>query len=140
MLLELFKTLFKPLSVAFVLHFVKRGRQQLYEAQPHHVLTPLVSCVDLITMEAAVYLGSSCSQLRNKGPSPVNARLHLHFPVQQNGSYLLYVFANASEELLSCSTNGNIDPHGVRGPPTGCSPPLTVLGVNQSFSIYFITN
>uniref|UniRef100_A0A3B1KJX7 Integrin, alpha 2b n=1 Tax=Astyanax mexicanus TaxID=7994 RepID=A0A3B1KJX7_ASTMX len=52
-------------------------------------------------------------ELRNKGPSPVNARLQLHFPVQQNGSYLLYVFTSASEELLSCSTNYSIDPRGL---------------------------
>lgn len=32
-------------------------------------------------------------------------RLELHFPVQQNGSYVLYVFSNASEELLTCSTD-----------------------------------
>uniref|UniRef100_A0A4W4F3E2 Integrin alpha-2 domain-containing protein n=1 Tax=Electrophorus electricus TaxID=8005 RepID=A0A4W4F3E2_ELEEL len=44
-------------------------------------------------------------ELKNKGPSPVNARLQLHFPIQQNGSRLLYVFANASEELLSCHTD-----------------------------------
>ncbi|KAG9264483.1 integrin alpha-IIb [Astyanax mexicanus] len=52
-------------------------------------------------------------ELRNKGPSPVNARLQLHFPVQQNGSYLLYVFTSASEELLSCGTNYSIDPRGL---------------------------
>ncbi|XP_036446093.1 integrin alpha-IIb [Colossoma macropomum] len=67
-------------------------------------------------------------ELRNKGPSPVNARLQLHFPVQQNGSYLLYVFANASEELLSCSTNYNIDPHGlVKSEPTN----NTVMSVHH---------
>lgn len=59
------------------------------------------------------------SQLRNMGPSPVNAKLTLEFPVSQNESYLLYVFANASQELISCQTDySNIDPRGVRVPPT----------------------
>lgn len=59
------------------------------------------------------------SQLRNMGPSPVNIKLTLEFPVSQNESYLLYVFANASEELISCQTDySNIDPRGVRVPPT----------------------
>ncbi|KAF4092886.1 hypothetical protein AMELA_G00026350 [Ameiurus melas] len=50
-------------------------------------------------------------ELRNKGPSAVNAKLVLHFPVQQNGSYVLYVFSNASEELLTCNTDpSQIDP------------------------------
>ncbi|XP_058231875.1 integrin alpha-IIb isoform X1 [Hemibagrus wyckioides] len=44
-------------------------------------------------------------ELRNKGPSTVKVKLELHFPVQQNGSYVLYVFSNASEELLTCSTD-----------------------------------
>ncbi len=58
-------------------------------------------------------------QLRNIGPSPVNIKLTLEFPVSQNESYLLYVFANASEELISCQTDySNIDPRGVRVPPT----------------------
>lgn len=53
------------------------------------------------------------------GPSPVNIKLTLEFPVSQNESYLLYVFANASEELISCQTDySNIDPRGVRVPPT----------------------
>ncbi|KAL6476784.1 hypothetical protein MHYP_G00152830 [Metynnis hypsauchen] len=67
-------------------------------------------------------------ELRNKGPSPVNARLQLHFPVQQNGSYLLYVFANASEELLSCNTNYSIDPQRlVKSEPTN----VTTLPVHH---------
>ncbi|NP_001003857.1 integrin alpha-IIb precursor [Danio rerio] len=50
-------------------------------------------------------------ELRNRGPSPVNVKLTLEFPVSQNESYLLYVFANASEELISCQTDyANIDP------------------------------
>uniref|UniRef100_A0A672N1J9 Integrin alpha-8-like n=1 Tax=Sinocyclocheilus grahami TaxID=75366 RepID=A0A672N1J9_SINGR len=54
-------------------------------------------------------------ELRNMGPSPVNVKLTLEFPVSQNESYLLYVFANASEELISCQTDySNIDPRGVR--------------------------
>ncbi|KAF5903798.1 integrin alpha-IIb-like, partial [Clarias magur] len=50
-------------------------------------------------------------ELRNKGPTTVNARLEVRFPILQNGSYILYVYANASEELLSCSTDpSEIDP------------------------------
>ncbi|XP_060757881.1 integrin alpha-IIb isoform X2 [Neoarius graeffei] len=50
-------------------------------------------------------------ELRNKGPSAVSARLELHFPVQHNGSRVLYVFTSASEELLTCSTHpSEIDP------------------------------
>ncbi|KAB5553791.1 hypothetical protein PHYPO_G00042750 [Pangasianodon hypophthalmus] len=50
-------------------------------------------------------------ELRNKGPSTVSARLELHFPLQQNGSYVLYVVSNASEELLTCSADpSQIDP------------------------------
>uniref|UniRef100_A0A672MWZ8 Integrin alpha-8-like n=1 Tax=Sinocyclocheilus grahami TaxID=75366 RepID=A0A672MWZ8_SINGR len=53
-------------------------------------------------------------ELRNMGPSPVNVKLTLEFPVSQNESYLLYVFANASEELISCQTDySNIDPRGL---------------------------
>ncbi|XP_062874921.1 integrin alpha-IIb [Trichomycterus rosablanca] len=55
-------------------------------------------------------------ELRNKGPSPVNARVQLSFPVQQNGSYLLYVFAHASEELMSCSSNSSVDELGLVKP------------------------
>ncbi|KAK3553130.1 hypothetical protein QTP86_031707 [Hemibagrus guttatus] len=52
-------------------------------------------------------------ELRNKGPSTVKVKLELHFPVQQNGSYVLYLFSNASEELLTCSTDpSEIDPLG----------------------------
>uniref|UniRef100_A0A671LTC5 Integrin alpha-8-like n=1 Tax=Sinocyclocheilus anshuiensis TaxID=1608454 RepID=A0A671LTC5_9TELE len=53
-------------------------------------------------------------ELRNMGPSPVNVKLTLEFPVSQNESYLLYVFANASEELISCQTDySNIDTRGL---------------------------
>ncbi|XP_056607795.1 integrin alpha-IIb [Triplophysa dalaica] len=53
-------------------------------------------------------------ELRNMGPSSVNVNLKLEFPVVQNGSYLLYVFANASEDLLSCQTDyTNVDPRGL---------------------------
>ncbi|TRY96488.1 hypothetical protein DNTS_031539, partial [Danionella cerebrum] len=52
-------------------------------------------------------------ELRNLGPSPVNAKLTLEFPVTLNDSVLLYVFANASEELISCQTDyASIDPRG----------------------------
>ncbi|XP_060748803.1 integrin alpha-IIb [Tachysurus vachellii] len=50
-------------------------------------------------------------ELRNKGPSTVKVKLELRFPVEQNGTYLLYVFSNASEELLKCHTDrSQIDP------------------------------
>lgn len=61
-------------------------------------------------------------QLRNKGPSTVNAKLELHFPLQQNGSYLLYVLNDASEELLTCNTDPfHTDPLRVSVPPAGYS-------------------
>ncbi|XP_062342010.1 integrin alpha-IIb [Osmerus eperlanus] len=51
-------------------------------------------------------------ELRNLGPSTVNARLEVNFPTRQDDKYLLYVFANASEELLSCHSNSSdIDPY-----------------------------
>ncbi|KAM9457395.1 integrin alpha-IIb [Clarias gariepinus] len=56
-------------------------------------------------------------ELSNKGPSTVNAKLEIQFPILQNGSYILYVYANASEELLACSTDpSQIDPFGLATP------------------------
>ncbi|KAI1884130.1 hypothetical protein AGOR_G00223280 [Albula goreensis] len=44
-------------------------------------------------------------ELRNLGPGKVNARLEVDYPSQLQGELLLYVFANASEEHLTCHTN-----------------------------------
>ncbi|KAJ8404297.1 hypothetical protein AAFF_G00340700 [Aldrovandia affinis] len=44
-------------------------------------------------------------ELRNLGPGTVNARVVVDFPSHQQGELLLYVFANASEEHLTCHTN-----------------------------------
>ncbi|XP_048848068.1 integrin alpha-IIb isoform X2 [Brienomyrus brachyistius] len=44
-------------------------------------------------------------ELRNLGPATVNARVRVDFPTRLQGKFLLYVFANASEESLTCHTN-----------------------------------
>ncbi|XP_035254562.1 integrin alpha-IIb [Anguilla anguilla] len=44
-------------------------------------------------------------ELRNLGPGTVNARMEVDFPSRQQGAFLLYVFANASEEHVTCRTN-----------------------------------
>uniref|UniRef100_A0A7N8XVA4 Integrin, alpha 2b n=1 Tax=Mastacembelus armatus TaxID=205130 RepID=A0A7N8XVA4_9TELE len=51
-------------------------------------------------------------ELRNYGPSGVNARLMVDFPSTWRHHYLLYIFTNASEESLSCRTlnASQIDP------------------------------
>ncbi|CAB1341530.1 unnamed protein product [Coregonus sp. 'balchen'] len=52
------------------------------------------------------------SQLRNLGPSTVNARVEVEFPTRHHGDFLLYVFANASEDFLTCHTDSpDIDPY-----------------------------
>lgn len=54
-------------------------------------------------------------QLRNLGPATVNARVRVEFPTHLQGKFLLYVFANASEESLTCHTNSaDIDSYNVR--------------------------
>ncbi|XP_070704517.1 integrin alpha-IIb [Pempheris klunzingeri] len=56
-------------------------------------------------------------ELRNQGPSTVNARLTVDFPSTWGHHFLLYVFSNASEESLSCrSLNASqIDPFKLLG-------------------------
>ncbi|XP_018619819.2 integrin alpha-IIb [Scleropages formosus] len=50
-------------------------------------------------------------ELRNLGPARVNARVEVEFPTSRQGDLLLYVFANASEESLTCrSDSADIDP------------------------------
>ncbi|XP_028268067.1 integrin alpha-IIb isoform X2 [Parambassis ranga] len=51
-------------------------------------------------------------ELRNQGPSSVNARLTVDFPSAWQHHLLLYIFSNASEESLSCQTlnASQIDP------------------------------
>uniref|UniRef100_A0A6Q2WP38 Uncharacterized protein n=1 Tax=Esox lucius TaxID=8010 RepID=A0A6Q2WP38_ESOLU len=51
-------------------------------------------------------------ELRNLGPSPVNARVEVDFPTRNHGDFMLYVFANASEDFLTCYTDSpDIDPY-----------------------------
>uniref|UniRef100_A0A674CKN4 Integrin, alpha 2b n=1 Tax=Salmo trutta TaxID=8032 RepID=A0A674CKN4_SALTR len=51
-------------------------------------------------------------ELRNLGPSTVNARVQVEFPTHHHGDFLLYVFANASEDFLTCHTDSpDIDPY-----------------------------
>uniref|UniRef100_A0A669EWD0 Integrin alpha-IIb n=1 Tax=Oreochromis niloticus TaxID=8128 RepID=A0A669EWD0_ORENI len=51
-------------------------------------------------------------EVRNQGPSAVNARLTVEFPSTWRHHFLLYIFSNASEESLSCWTlnTSQIDP------------------------------
>ncbi|KAJ8251806.1 hypothetical protein GJAV_G00225630 [Gymnothorax javanicus] len=44
-------------------------------------------------------------ELRNLGPGTINAQLEVEFPSRQQGENLLYVFAIASEEYITCHTN-----------------------------------
>uniref|UniRef100_A0A8P4K5X6 Integrin, alpha 2b n=1 Tax=Dicentrarchus labrax TaxID=13489 RepID=A0A8P4K5X6_DICLA len=55
-------------------------------------------------------------ELRNQGPSAVNARLTVDFPSTWRHHFLLYVFSSASEESLSCRTlnASQIDPFKVQ--------------------------
>ncbi|XP_023265499.1 integrin alpha-IIb-like [Seriola lalandi dorsalis] len=55
-------------------------------------------------------------ELRNQGPSAVNARLTVDFPSTWQHRLLLYIFSNASEESLSCWTlnASQIDPFKVQ--------------------------
>ncbi|XP_076609166.1 integrin alpha-IIb isoform X1 [Chaetodon auriga] len=56
-------------------------------------------------------------ELRNQGPSAVNARLTVDFPSTWQHHFLLYIFSNASEESLSCRTlnASQIDPFKLLG-------------------------
>ncbi|XP_072224113.1 integrin alpha-IIb isoform X2 [Leuresthes tenuis] len=56
-------------------------------------------------------------ELRNQGPSSVNARLTVDFPSTLNRHFLLYIFSNASEESLTCRTlnASQIDPFKLLG-------------------------
>uniref|UniRef100_A0A4W6EXP5 Uncharacterized protein n=1 Tax=Lates calcarifer TaxID=8187 RepID=A0A4W6EXP5_LATCA len=55
-------------------------------------------------------------ELRNYGPSAVNARLTVDFPSSWRHHFLLYIFSNATEESLSCWTlnASQIDPFKVQ--------------------------
>ncbi|XP_061080570.1 integrin alpha-IIb [Conger conger] len=44
-------------------------------------------------------------ELRNLGPGTINARVEVDFPFRQQGAQLLYIFANASEEQVTCRTH-----------------------------------
>uniref|UniRef100_A0A673X8H4 Integrin, alpha 2b n=1 Tax=Salmo trutta TaxID=8032 RepID=A0A673X8H4_SALTR len=70
-------------------------------------------------------------ELRNLGPSTVNARVVVEFPTHHHGDLLLYVFANASEDFLTChSDSPDIDPYQVR--ETGNPTVGTVYKVKQN--------
>ncbi|XP_038565470.1 integrin alpha-IIb isoform X1 [Micropterus salmoides] len=62
-------------------------------------------------------------ELRNLGPSTVNARLVVDFPSTWRHHFLLYIFSNASEELMSCQTlnASQIDPFKLAGNSSGVS-------------------
>ncbi|XP_023691240.1 integrin alpha-IIb isoform X2 [Paramormyrops kingsleyae] len=64
------------------------------------------------TLEGVGPLVEHVYELRNLGPATVNARVRVDFPTRLQGKFLLYVFANASEESLTCHTNAaDIDPY-----------------------------
>ncbi|KAM3863747.1 integrin alpha-IIb-like [Diretmus argenteus] len=52
-------------------------------------------------------------ELRNLGPSAVNSRLTVDFPITRRHHFLLYVFSNAAEESLTCHVlnASQIDPY-----------------------------
>ncbi|XP_042249864.1 integrin alpha-IIb isoform X1 [Thunnus maccoyii] len=56
-------------------------------------------------------------ELRNQGPSAVNARLTVDFPSTWRHHFLLYIISNASEESLNCRTMNasQIDPFKLAG-------------------------
>ncbi|XP_044188572.1 integrin alpha-IIb isoform X1 [Thunnus albacares] len=56
-------------------------------------------------------------ELRNQGPSAVNARLTVDFPSTWRHHFLLYIISNASEESLNCRTRNasQIDPFKLAG-------------------------
>ncbi|XP_044038187.1 integrin alpha-IIb [Siniperca chuatsi] len=56
-------------------------------------------------------------ELRNRGPTAINARLMVDFPSTWRHHFLLYVFSNAFEESLSCQTlnASQIDPFKLAG-------------------------
>ncbi|CAI5676725.1 integrin alpha-IIb isoform X3 [Oreochromis niloticus] len=62
-------------------------------------------------------------EVRNQGPSAVNARLTVEFPSTWRHHFLLYIFSNASEESLSCWTlnTSQIDPFKLAGNSSGVS-------------------
>lgn len=64
------------------------------------------------SLEAVGPLVEHVYELRNHGPSVVNARLMVDFPSIWQHHFLLYIFSNASEESLSCWTlnTSQIDP------------------------------
>uniref|UniRef100_A0A671V4C4 Integrin alpha-IIb-like n=1 Tax=Sparus aurata TaxID=8175 RepID=A0A671V4C4_SPAAU len=68
-------------------------------------------------------------ELRNQGPSAVNARLTVDFPSTWRHHFLLYVFSNASEESLSCRTlnASQLDPFKVQKLSVCLSASLTCL-------------
>ncbi|KAG2460678.1 ITA2B protein, partial [Polypterus senegalus] len=58
-------------------------------------------------------------ELHNLGPGTVNGKLSLEFPSRSHGNFLLYVFANASEENFRCLTDSpDVDVYKVAKPLT----------------------
>ncbi|XP_036408000.1 integrin alpha-IIb isoform X1 [Megalops cyprinoides] len=57
------------------------------------------------TLEEIGPLVEHVYELQNLGPGTVRAQVEVVFPSRQQGEFLLYVFANASEEYLTCHTS-----------------------------------
>ncbi|KAJ7992182.1 hypothetical protein DPEC_G00275870 [Dallia pectoralis] len=61
-------------------------------------------------------------ELKNLGPSPVNARVEVEFPTRSHGDFMLYVFANVTEDFLTCYSNSSdIDPYKLSTNVTGAT-------------------
>ncbi|XP_039980117.1 integrin alpha-IIb [Xiphias gladius] len=76
------------------------------------------------SLEEAGPLVEHVYELRNQGPSAVNARLTVDFPSTWRHHFLLYIFSNASEESLSCWT-----------PNASQIDPLKLVGNSSSVSV-----
>ncbi|XP_008298146.1 integrin alpha-IIb [Stegastes partitus] len=82
---------------------------------PPEVVLPLPDWKPAVHPESLEEVGPLVEhvyELRNQGPSSVNVRLTVDFPSTWRHHFLLYVFANATEESLSCWTlnASQIDP------------------------------
>ncbi|XP_040917919.1 integrin alpha-IIb isoform X2 [Toxotes jaculatrix] len=87
---------------------------------PPEVLLPLPAWQPAMhpgSLEEVGPLVEHVYELRNQGPSVVNVRLTVDFPSIWQRHFLLYIFANASEESLSCWTlnASQIDPYKLVG-------------------------
>ncbi|KAM6957804.1 integrin alpha-IIb [Aplochiton taeniatus] len=97
-------------------------------SSPPEVVLPLPDWLPLVhpgNLDEIGPLVEHVYELRNLGPSMVSARLQVDFPSRQRGHFLFYVFANATEDFLSCSAHGpDIDPYGLASNSTVAAVPV----------------